>query len=697
MRALNTRPPLPEYFQNASARDYEARIQAFLGNREFSRPPAYKLGDDERRNILATLRQWTSNKCAYCESPHVKDIDNFRPLYGADRGSGKVDRAHYCWLATEWRNYFPVCAACNAAKGGLFPIGGKSPAGASLDTLRREEKAQLLDPSFDNPYRHLLISPNGKLYGKTKAGQKTVEILALNREELVMARKGLLVSFVDQWNSHNLQTDFVSDEAPHSGAVRLFIHGLLGTSARRHRDKITTPSNMKELQGIIGTIRTEGLHEKTVLSARSNEPSAFPERYRAPAIRSLHVRNFKGIKQADLEFPAPEGKDGQWIALVGANGIGKTSLLQALAIGLAGPNEANTLVERANDVLRAGEDEGEIRVEFWHGDEGNVVKFNHGSQQFFGSYSAAPPVLGYGAYRILARRALSKKLTRKDLRTHTLFDDHEKINGPHGWFDKLHGQRLDDAADVIQQLMLAPNALVKIENKSIALSIDGKPQPLQALSSGLQNVFALASDILNAMYMLRDSVLSASAVILIDELDAHLHPAWRMRIVERFRSAFPAAHFIYTTHDPLTLRGVAGKSILVLTETTPSVIASAPQVPEIEGLLIDQLLTSDLFNLNSTMNEALDGDFVRYYDLLAKPQDKLTERDHAELDSLVKNLDKQVAMGNTKRERIMYRLIDRMLAEARGNPTFSEWSTETIDLIEAALKNNPNYQALLND
>ena len=548
-----------------------------------------------------------------------------------------------------------------------------------------------------NQHRHLIISPNGPLYGKTQKGQMTVEILKLNREELVTARKELLASFVDQWNHQNLQTDFVSDEAPHSGAIRLFIYGLLGTSAGRHRDKISTPSGLKNLQRIIGIIRTEGLHEQAVRSARSDERSALPERYRAPAIRSLHVRNFRGIRHADIEFPAPEGKDGQWIALVGANGIGKTSLLQALAIGLAGPNEANTLVERASEVLRAGAEEGEIRLEFWFEDEGNIVKFNRTSQQFFGSHSAIPPVLGYGAYRILARRALKQKQTRKDLRAHTLFDDHEKINGPHGWFEKLNGKRLEDAADVIQKLMLAPNALVKIKDKSIALSIDGKPQPLHALSSGLQNVFALASDILGAMYKMRDSVLSASAVILIDELDAHLHPAWRLRIVERLRSAFPAAHFIYTTHDPLTLRGVEGENILILKETAPNVISTAPPVPEIEGLLIDQLLTSDLFSLNSTMNEVLDGNFARYYDLLAKPQDKLTESDHDEIDSLAENLDKQVAMGNTKRERIMYRLIDRILAEARGNPTFSEWSTETIDMIEAALKNNPDYQGLLND
>lgn len=697
MRTLNSRPPIPEYFQSAAARDYDVQIQVFLGKQEFSRPPAHMLVPTERRNILSVLQQWTFNKCAYCESPNAHDIDYFRPLHGADRGAGKVDRAHYCWLATEWRNYFPVCAACNAAKGGLFPIGGKSPVGSSLDNLRREEKAQLLDPTFDNVYRHLLISPYGQLYGKTIVGQTTVEILKLNRLELVMARKELLASFVDQWNLENLWTDFVSDESLHSGAVRLFIYGLLGTSARRHRDKITSPSRLKELQRIIGTIRTEVLHEQIVRSARLNEPKALPERYRAPAIRSLHVRNFKGIKRADLEFPAPNGKEGQWIAIVGANGIGKTSLLQALAIGLAGPNEANMLVERAPDVLSTGEHEGEIRLKFWYEDDVNVVKFTHGSQQFFGSIGTAPPVLGYGAYRILARRALSKKQTRKDLRIHTLFDDHEKINGPHGWFEKLHGQRLDDAADVIQQLMLAPNALVRIENKRIALSIGGKPQPLQALSSGLQNVFALASDILDAMYGMRDSVLSASAVILIDELDAHLHPAWRMRIVERLRSAFPAAHFIYTTHDPLTLRGVQGKNILILREDSQNVISSAPHVPEIEGLLIDQLLTSDLFSLNSTINEALDGDFVRYYDLLAKPQGRLTEHDRAELDHLAENLEKQVALGATKRERIMYRLIDRMLAEARGNPKFSEWSTETIDLIEAALKNNPDYQALLND
>jgi AAA domain, putative AbiEii toxin, Type IV TA system len=698
MRALNTHPYRPEYFLSTAARNYDARIQEYLSNQEFSRPPEHELRSDEYANILSALQSWTFNKCAYCESSEASQIDHFRPLSGADRGRGRVARVHYCWLATEWRNYFPVCAACSAIKRSLFPIAGTSPVGASLDTLRQEEKAQLLDPCYDDLYRHLLISPNGELYAKTKAGCSTIDVLRLNRQELVMVRQELLAFFIAQWNQGDLQTDFVSAEAPYSGAVRLFIYGLLGKSAHRHRDKIGQPSRLNDLQRSIGIIRAEGMHEQTVRLARASEPIAFPERYRAPAIRSLRVRNFKGIHNAELEFPAPnDGKQGQWIALVGANGIGKTSLLQALAIGLAGPLEANTFVESARDVLSTDAVEGEIQLKFWHEDESNVVKFNRDSQQFHGSYGVAPPLLGYGAYRILARRTLNKKQTRKDLRAHTLFDEHEKINGPHGWFDKLHGQRLDDAADTIQQLMLAPGALVDVVNKSIVLSINGKPQPLNALSSGLQNVFALATDILDAMYKMRDSVLTAPAVILIDELDAHLHPAWRMRIVERLRAAFPAAHFIYTTHDPLTLRGVDGQNILILKESEPNVIAIAPPVPQIEGLLIDQLLTSDLFSLNSTMNEALDGKFVRYYDLLAKPQDTLAEHERAELDVLAENLNNQGAIGDTERERIMYRVIDRVLAASRDNPTFSEWSTETIDMIEATLNNNSEYQALLND
>lgn len=708
MRPLDrTSVPVPSFFLSGEAEAHNAEIHSFLSNPDFSRPPMLELRTQHRLEIMGVLRNWTCNKCSYCETQTESlDLDFFRPVRGVDRGRGKVDRLHYCWLGTEWENYFLACPTCNSIKQNLFPIKGRSEKGASLEVLRRSERPALIDPGYDDLSQHLIISPAGQMFGRTVRGASTIDLLKLNRRNLLFARQDLINGLIVAWNDVvvgdapvEILLDRLRPASPHSGALYLFICSLLGKTNQKYKGWISDPGRIQELVRLIGHIRAEGLHEQYARQAHPSDiaQGSLPHRYRSLPIRRLRITNFKGIHDADLSFPMPSEKGAQWCALVGPNGIGKTTLLQALVLGLAGPVEAGDVVQDAREVLSPGAERGEIVVDFWHEDERNVVKFDRNSKAFFGTYSVAPPIIGYGAYRILARSALRRKYRQRDVRVHTLFDEHAKINGPHGWFRNLRGQKLDDAADVIQHLMLAPGAEVGISNNNIILSINRKNQPLKALSSGLQNVFALATDILDVMYSLKDSVLAAQAVILIDELDAHLHPAWRLRIVERLRAAFPMAQFIYSTHDPLTLRGVRGADVLVLTEPESGVIRAMPPVPEIDSLFVDQLLTSDLFGLNTTLDEALDGKFVRYYELLAKTDNDLADGERVELSELSEDLKNDGLMGQSMRERIMYRIIDRQLATARTKPAFSEWSEETIDMIEEALRSNPDYVELSND
>ena len=56
----------------------------------------------------------------------------------------------------------------------------------------------------------------------------------------------------------------------------------------------------------------------------------------------------------------------------------------------------------------------------------------------------------------------------------------------------------------------------------------------------------------------------ASGIVLLDEIDAHLHPRWKMRIVESLRATFSGMQFIVTTHEPLCLRGIKEQEVVVL-------------------------------------------------------------------------------------------------------------------------------------
>ena len=93
--------------------------------------------------------------------------------------------------------------------------------------------------------------------------------------------------------------------------------------------------------------------------------------------------------------------------------------------------------------------------------------------------------------------------------------------------------------------------------------------PLEAMSDGARSVISMAADIAYRMARLNpdmgeDVTLETSGVILIDEVDMHLHPSWQQTVVNDLVKAFPRVQFIVTTHSPQVLTSVPAESIRIL-------------------------------------------------------------------------------------------------------------------------------------
>lgn len=90
----------------------------------------------------------------------------------------------------------------------------------------------------------------------------------------------------------------------------------------------------------------------------------------------------------------------------------------------------------------------------------------------------------------------------------------------------------------------------------MAIDKEGKTLDVAQLSQGEKSLMALVGDIARRLAILNPSLsnpLKGEGVVLIDELDLHLHPQWQRRLIHQLTETFPCCQFILTTHSPLVI------------------------------------------------------------------------------------------------------------------------------------------------
>jgi len=113
--------------------------------------------------------------------------------------------------------------------------------------------------------------------------------------------------------------------------------------------------------------------------------------------------------------------------------------------------------------------------------------------------------------------------------------------------------------DIPLEVKLTPRIMMRREFGSLSL---------KQLSDGEQRLFSLFVDIARQLSLQEESnvrhIGAGKAIVLIDEIDVHLHPKWQRRIVPALEELFPNCQFIATTHSPFVIQSVRSDSQLVL-------------------------------------------------------------------------------------------------------------------------------------
>lgn len=225
---------------------------------------------------------------------------------------------------------------------------------------------------------------------------------------------------------------------------------------------------------------------------------------------------------------------------------------------------------------------------------------------------------------------------------------------------QLLAKVLPDIESAVDIKIFAPNILnLPNEQSGVRFKTFSGLVPLEALSLGYKTTLAWTVDLawrLFRRYPKSPDPLSEPAIVLIDEIDLHLHPLWQLTIIDELTELFPRTQFIATAHSPLMIQVAPTANLAVAKkEGDQVVIINDPDV--IRSWRVDQILTSGLFDVPYS-------------------RDKQTEAFFKEREKL---LDKQ-SLSRGEQARLRY--LDQQLAKLPIAPNPED--QEAMDLIRKA-------------
>lgn len=646
--------------------------------------------DQEWSRILPIARKALDltfhGKCAYCESSlhggAAMEIDHFRPKVAATDLKGEGSTDHYVWLGLEWRNHYASCQVCNRAKRNFFPVNGdRAEMMMPYEQVVETEDPFLVDPCNDDPEQHLDFTPEGFVSAITARGETTIRVLNLNREALVRARREAFE--LTKYEVRRILAEFVreSRESANERIVELLGLSYPHLAMRRLAVRTAVEGLGKGINAMI--VEPEIRSADVVI-----EEDAEAFRLTARALQTIEVRNFRLLRDLKVTLPEPGGERAPCLMLLGENARGKSSLLQAIGMALAGATEADRFVN-PNDVLTRGAEDGFVRLFFWDNPTPVELHYRRGATRFTGTERPSAIVLGYGALRHPEPESPVQTLdTRRFARLDPLLLRVAMIPNAAPYLLSLDPDRFLLAARSLRAILpLGEDGDLVREDNKVQFRIGDHVAPLSELSAGYQTIIGMGVDIMRLLFERWSTLESAGGIVLIDEIDSHLHPRWKLRIVRALREAFPQVQFIASTHDPLILRGVRNGEVVLLRREPGALgtIIADQNLPPVEGMPIEDLLTSRHFGLETLVEPEVEAKLAELYHLQSLPA---KERDEARIITLRAEVGDREALGRNRREQAMLEAADQYLMmtpdpDAEGAKT--ALSAATVRRLQALL------------
>lgn len=346
-------------------------------------------------------------------------------------------------------------------------------------------------------------------------------------------------------------------------------------------------------------------------------------------VSKVTLKDIRGFSDLSFELQRPDGSHAGWTVFTGDNGSGKSTLLKAIAVALVGRDTARALQPSFHRWIRNGVKEASIQIDVVRvkgddelADSGKApaqtftakIAMSNGGKET--SLQAAIPTgkpknyqtpdrtiwassangwfsCGYGPFRRVfgaSPEAVQQMVSPTTARFATMFQEAASLAEADRWLRDLNYKKLEnrkaehDQLELLLEILkddLMPNQITvdRVDSDGLWLA-DRKGVHLawSEMSDGYRAALALLTDILRHLIntygvdglIERDTdgriVVKRSGIVLIDEIDAHLHPEWQREIGFWLKRHFPNIQFLVTTHSPLICQAADPNGLFVLPE-----------------------------------------------------------------------------------------------------------------------------------
>lgn len=372
-------------------------------------------------------------------------------------------------------------------------------------------------------------------------------------------------------------------------------------------------------------------------------------------IAQFSIRNYKCIKDLSVDCRDEDGETRQWTVLLGENNTGKTNVLRALA-----------LLRPKKTIYRTDLDpvfkEAYMPVGALETSDVTVISSVNGERWGFapeGRASSEEPfdlhVYGYGVSRYPARTALSE---REGNPTETLFNSNARLSDFQEWLLQLDysqksgseksQKRLEKMHDLVRSDLFPGVTDFSFKNGGdnehiVVVFSAGKDGDVrfEELGFGYQTTLTWLTDFCKRMFELypdAENPLHEEAVVLVDELDLHLHPKWQRDIVPTLSKIFPNVQFIVTTHSPHVLQSMEDVNLYVLRRDAESgeIEAERSRETNFTGWTVEEIL-SETMELKDGVRSVVYNEKKRAFENALKAKDRqAAEQLYAELEQMMR-------------------------------------------------------------